>query len=198
MKLIIIGIMVLIICVLILVRVLNENISLEKVNANTPLINVKEILINDDGEVDSEEIIDILEPLYKKVSFNSYLEYKKTMNSFTEQQQIVFVLDCYQGEVNNGGHDQFFYNPTGIVWEDAKRALEHLDCKEELSILSEALTLFDNSCPSFDWNERQYQLEKIEGKGLDFDKLDDKFYEQENLDEKLQIYINKNRNKFYI
>lgn len=34
------------------------------------------------------------------------------------EQRYLLAINWYFGEVNNGGHHQFFYNSTGIVWED--------------------------------------------------------------------------------
>lgn len=154
------------------------------------------IIVNS-SVIDSEEVIDILAPLYRDISHESESTYISTKNCFTKEQQLMYATDCYQAEVYNGGHDQFFYNTTGIVWKDTLESLRILGDQTTLSIFLEALSLFENGSPSLIEEERQLQLEELEGKNVDFEELDDRFYEEARLDEKIIQYIKKNRYAFY-
>ena len=147
--------------------------------------------------INSEEVIDILAPLYRDISHESKSTYTITKNCFTKEQQLMYAVDCYQAEVYNGGHDQFFYNSIGIVWKDTLEALKELGDPTTLSIFLEALSLFGSETPSLIEEERHSQLEELERKNADFEELDDRFYEDARLDEKIIKYIKKNSHSFY-
>ena len=98
--------------------------------------------------------------------------------------------------MNNGGHDQFYYNSTGIVWRDALEAFQALGLDSFAEILNESASRF-TSPPSLDRDTRNDQLDADEPK---FDDLDSRFYsleESADLDGKLMDYVNKHRSDFY-
>ena len=51
------------------------------------------------------------------------------MNPFSLPQRYVFAIQWHIGEVNNGGHYQFYDNSTGIVWEDSLKGFEVIGAK---------------------------------------------------------------------
>lgn len=63
---------------------------------------------------------EVIEPLWREVSFyDGPTRYEEDLKRFTQPQRLLFACLCYLGEVNNGGHDQFYANNTGLVWRDA-------------------------------------------------------------------------------
>jgi hypothetical protein len=52
-------------------------------------------------------------------------------------------------QVNNGGHDQFYFNSTGIVWLDALKAFRELGQSEVVAII-EASVQWLGGNPSLD------------------------------------------------
>ncbi|HEV8190608.1 MAG TPA: DUF4375 domain-containing protein [Ktedonobacterales bacterium] len=65
-------------------------------------------------------------------------EYEASLAAFTPSQRRLFAIWWYRAEVNNGGHDQFYYNPTGIVWPDALAGFELLGLEEFAMTLRES------------------------------------------------------------
>src|SRR5258708_2878450 len=87
-----------------------------------------------------------------------------------------------------GGHDQFFYNSTGIVFPDALAAFQELNLPEGAAILIEAGRRMGGS-PSRHRKERQTQLDRLHPK---FDDLDERFYaldRKTNLDSAMTAYM---------
>ena len=80
----------------------------------------KQRVIVDDAVIESGEIQEIIDPLWWSVSiYDGEEQYQRDLEGFTAPQRYLFALQWYLAEVNNGGHDQFYSNSTGIVWEDA-------------------------------------------------------------------------------
>ena len=80
-------------------------------------ITVEEIQATDD-------MWTINEPAYWTINiYGSYDDYIESAKDFTLEQRYLNAICWYFAEVNNGGHHQFFYNSTGIVWEDALAGL---------------------------------------------------------------------------
>ena len=80
-------------------------------------ITVEEIQATDD-------IWTINEPMYWTINiYGSYDDYLESAKPFTLEQRYLNAISWYFAEVNNGGHHQFFFNSTGIVWEDALAGL---------------------------------------------------------------------------
>lgn len=100
--------------------------------------------------------------------------YKRSIAPATEGQLAVYACARYLGEVHNGGHDQFFFNSTGMVWEDALQGFRLLNATEHLRILTEAIAVFPGSRPSRDRQARWDQMDDIDGSV--FDELDDRLY----------------------
>lgn len=74
-------------------------------------ITVEEIQATDD-------MWTINEPMYWTINiYGSYDDYLESAKPFTVEQRYLNAISWYFAEVNNGGHHQFFYNSTGIVWE---------------------------------------------------------------------------------
>lgn len=65
-------------------------------------------------------------------------QYQRDLEGFTAPQRYLFALQWYLAEVNNGGHDQFYSNSTGIVWEDAMNGAREMGMEELYGIIRES------------------------------------------------------------
>jgi len=54
-------------------------------------------------------------------------------------QRYIFTIEWYIAEVNNGGHDQFYFNSTGIVWKNALKGFEEIKHTKAHNILKESI-----------------------------------------------------------
>lgn len=157
-------------------------------------ITIDDELINNPGEYAATNII---EPVWWSVNIYDGLEsYEKSLKPFSKEQRYVIAIEWYLSEVNNGGHDQFYFNSTGIVWKDALEGLKEIGIDEAAVILEESIQRMGGD-PSFSREVRQKQLENLEP---DFEDLDTKFYD---LEEKIDIeklmykYILEHKSAFY-
>ena len=63
---------------------------------------------------------ELIEPFWYMVSIYDSLEvYHREAEPLSDAQRKLLALFWYDAEVCNGGHSQFFFNSTGIVWKDA-------------------------------------------------------------------------------
>jgi len=116
---------------------------------------------------------EVIEPLWWSVSvYDGPQQYEKDLQRFTTEQRHLFACICYIGEVNNGGHDQFYANSIGIVWRDALAGFRAFGEDDAADILAESAQRLGGS-PSLDRTERlRLQLYLR----LDFRDLDERFY----------------------
>ncbi|MDH6366988.1 hypothetical protein M2093_001136 [Breznakia sp. PH1-1] len=136
----------------------------------------------------------IIEPLWwSVVIYEGEEKYNKDLQPFSLPQRYILAIEWYISEVNNGGHSQFFFNSTGIVWKDALEGLKVIQHKEAYEVLEEATNLFQTS-PSMNRTERIKQMDDL---NLDFDELDTRFYKISDLDKSIMEYIKRNKEQFY-
>ena len=147
-------------------------------------ITVEEILATDD-------MWTINEPAYWTINiYGSYDDYLESAKGFTVEQRYLNAICWYFAEVNNGGHYQFFYNSTGIVWEDALAGLRLFNMKELADNFQSVLDFFGGTVP-FDRAERWYLLPQSENNPEFFDFLDEKddvVYEYEGIFEDVFVH----------
>ena len=99
-------------------------------------------------------------------------------------------------EVSNGGHNQFFCNSTGIVWEDALKGFEVVGLSEVQKILRASVERMGGK-PSKD---QAIRIQFLKDEKPDFNDFDDEYYEVESkggIYPVLAEYIKKNRKYFY-
>jgi hypothetical protein len=150
-----------------------------------------------DEQIDGDDYFAVIEPVFLAVSIYDGPEiYELNLKPFSEEQRNVLACHWYLSEVNNGGHDQFFDNNTGIVWRDAKSGFLSIGA-QEISLLIEQAASRLGGNPSLVREERQQQLEAHD---CQFDDLDQQLFALEkkiDLNEKLLNYIRKHRTKVY-
>lgn len=152
----------------------------------------------DNSVISGGDIMDIIEPLWYGVSIYDGEEvYEEALSRFTPAQKYVHAMMWYSCEVYNGGHDQFFFNSTGIVWKNALKGFETIGFDEAADILRCAAEIMGGS-PSLDRSTRQEQLDSLNDDECEaLDALDSRFYDIENFEDVIMDYINKNLGDFY-
>ena len=145
-------------------------------------ITVEEILATDD-------MWTINEPAYWTINiYGSYDNYLESAKGFTVEQRYLNAICWYFAEVNNGGHHQFFYNSTGIVWEDALAGLRLFKMDILADNLQSVIDYFGGSVP-FDREERWTILKEWDDEVFDFlDGKDDVVYEYEGIFEDVFVH----------
>lgn len=143
---------------------------------------------------------DILEPMDNTINiYDSYEEYMKSAEIFTIEQRYLFAINWYYYEVNNGGHHQFFFNSTGIVWEDVINGFKCFGMNDYAKNFQKVIDYFGGTIP-FDREERCEILGALEEKNEEeffefLDKVDNFVYEYTGEDNEL-AYIKANPEKF--
>ena len=123
---------------------------------------------------ETDDMWTINEPAYWTINiYGSYDDYIETSKEFTLEQRYLNAICWYFAEVNNGGHHQFLYNSTGIVWEDALAGLRLFKMDELADNLQSVIDYFGGSVP-FDRAERWTILQDWENEEELFDFLDGK------------------------
>ena len=141
---------------------------------------------------------DVIEIMWEHGDFYEDDEtYRRSVQPATRGQLAVYACTWYLSEVNNGGHDQFFSNSTGMVWEDALTGFQLLGATEHRQILTEAIAVFPDSKPAKDRQKRWDQMENADTSA--FDKLDDRLYAlEEDFDALATKYILDHPDEFFV
>jgi len=143
-------------------------------------------------EDETEVVIEIGQELWKKS------ENDKDFESLNQFEKNVLYVAMLEGQVNNGGFDQYFFNSSGEYAHETLRALEEIDAPKMAELLNQAIQLFPTlPIPKDTEIRREFLIELPENISDKWDKLDDKFYEYpENLVGLVIEYVKKNRNQF--
>lgn len=153
-------------------------------------------VIIDDKTLAGNDVFALIEPVWDAVDiYKSWSEYEATLRPFSESQRHLFAIQWYRSEVDNGGHDQFFFNSTGIVTDHALQGLEAIGLTEGVSILRTASQRIGGAAR--DRSKRQAQLERAKA---DFEDLDERFYKLEEggeLDRKMLAFARQHPADFY-
>ena len=181
-------------------------------------------IVVDDALIDKclakDDVIDVIEPLWEGVKYEYREEmYYRQLRAFSPEQVCLYAVFVYDMEVNSGGHLGFYWNPCGIVWEEAFIGLSKIGAVEHLELMKESVEMMDGK-PSKDENGRLEQIRRVNNGGFLhivhdddtsnvffdtsdftlFDDLDHRFYDlrvKGSLDRAYSAYVKKNREKFY-
>lgn len=91
--------------------------------------------------------------------------------------EVVDLIDALEGEVNNGGFHQYFYNSAGDMTPEAIRALEIVGAFKMADIVKKAAQMFPSGMPPKDRFDRQAVLLRLYPKAEAFRELDEEFYD---------------------
>ncbi|HET6978957.1 MAG TPA: DMP19 family protein [Pyrinomonadaceae bacterium] len=149
-----------------------------------------------DSEIQGDDYFTVIEPVFWTVNiYDGPERYEEDLANFSAEQRLVLAYHWYLSEVNNGGHDQFYYNTTGIVWPDALKAFREIGHSEVVAIINKSISRLGGS-PSLNRDERMEQMERLEP---NFDDLDQELFrleERADFDEKVLQYIRTHRESF--
>lgn len=137
-------------------------------------------------------LIAINERLNERSSYGDYLE------RLSAEEQVFYICNLLEEEVNNGGFDQFLYNSSGDYANRVEECLRTIGANKTADICRTAFAAFGKPIPQ-DRKQRQKFLEKMESDELSaiLSDCDDRFYEYpEDLEELCYAYIVANKEKF--
>ena len=100
--------------------------------------------------------------------------------TMTPAQRYYYAVSEYHFEVCNGGHDQFFRNPSGDLYPTVLEGLRAMGARTKADILQGALHAFGFTKVSLDQGARQEQVATLIPAGRDLlDRADQAYYESE-------------------
>ena len=179
----------------------NENIEeTNEMGETEKKLTYARITIENIKSLDENSYYDIVDPMWETINiYDGYDEYIQSAQTFTLEQRYLLAITWYFVEVNNGGHHQFLYNPTGIVWEDVLNGFKHFEMPEFAANFQKVIDYCGGRI-SFDREERWDMLEILEEKyGEEFfkilDEADDFIYDYEGEENELN-YIKSHPEKF--
>ena len=142
-------------------------------------------------QADFDLICAITEPLFAR------LEHAGT-DALTQAERTVVVVWELEGEVNNGGFDQYFFNSSGDRAYDCADALRRIGANACAGIAARALRVFGASGPPRDRDRRVEQLQALDEAAIEeLETLDNAFFEYpDNLEKLLAEYVRQHRNHF--
>lgn len=116
----------------------------------------------------------------------------------TIAEQTFLCVWHLDGEVNNGGFDQFFWNSSGDYANETPSALDKIGAAKTADIVRRANKLFNNSSPSKNRASRQNELDVVRNlPGQMLGALDDEFYKRpDNLEKLLYTFWTEHHNDF--
>ena len=149
-----------------------------------------------DREIQGDDYFAVIEPVFLSVSiYDGPERYEEDLANFSTEQRLVLAYHWYLSEVNNGGHDQFYYNSTGIVWRDALKAFRELGYSEVVAIINASVSRLGRN-PNLDREERQEQLEQVKPNFEDLDQELFRLEERADFDAKVLEFIRTHRESF--
>lgn len=167
---------------------------MKDVPAGVPTLQ-KEIvhLTVDQAVLAGDDAYAIIEPVVLTAEiYGSAEEYERSLASFSTEQRQLLAVHWYQAEVHNGGHDQFFFNSTGIVTDDALAGLKAIGAAELHAALEEAVRRLGGAP-----KDRAQRQAKLEASGAKFGDLDDVlFLGDHDLDGKMVAYARAHADAF--
>jgi hypothetical protein len=94
-----------------------------------------------------------------------------------EKERVAELVGELEGELNNGGFHQFFYNSAGDDTEEIIRALQLIGATKAADIVKRAASKFPGEMPPVDRLARQdLLLDTVAPSGDEFRDLDEEFY----------------------
>jgi hypothetical protein len=101
-------------------------------------------------------------------------ERRRGSDALAPHEKVVLDVDALEGEINNGGFHQYFFNSAGDRVAAAVDALKLIGALKAAAIVEDACRPFPDGRPDVDRFARQRQLQKIDD--AVFKGLDERFY----------------------
>jgi len=143
-------------------------------------------------EDETEKVIEIGQLLWDKSKNDNNFE------SLNVEEKTVLYIEMLEGQVNNGGFDQYFFNSSGDYAHETLEALERINAPQMRNILDEAIKSFPITPVPKDTEKRRKFMEDLpESISNNWVRLDNEFYEYpENLARLVIEYVKKNKRSF--
>jgi hypothetical protein len=129
---------------------------------------------------------------------------RRGFDAMTQPQQFCFAVELYGDEVDNGGHDQYFYNDDSDLYKVAIEGLRAMGAEPQAAILSDASRAFAPEQPAPTEEARRHRMKEF-GPVQDgiFKTADERFYQLEDvpgerLDTLMTLYALKHRSDFAV
>jgi Domain of unknown function (DUF4375) len=117
--------------------------------------------------------------LRKALASSTPHEYSRDEIILTPE-NVVLLVNAFEGEVNNGGIDQFFFNSGGDYFSETLSALEIIGATKMADILRKACTRFPEANPPVNlYLRRKVMLDLVSRDAEGFNDLDEDFYKNE-------------------
>jgi hypothetical protein len=133
------------------------------------------------------------------ISDSVFARYGKVGYEELSKPEKVFVCIWeLEGEVNNGGFDQYYFNTSGDHAQHAVESLRAIGADHTASLVDKANHLFGDDGPSQNRDRRQKQLVSLpESAANQFAQFDEEFFKYtDNLEQLLTAYVIKHASFF--
>lgn len=163
-------------------------ISILLINCNSVSKLDKILALEDQTDI----VIEIGQMLWKKSENDHDFE------SLNKHEKNVIFIEMLEGQVNNGGFDQYFFNSSGDYVHETLSALEEIKAPITADIFDQAVKAFPVFPIPKDIEKRRKFMEKLPKEIFEkWAALDDKFYDYpENLSELVIEFVKTHRDKF--
>ncbi|MDP3739074.1 MAG: DMP19 family protein [Hyphomonadaceae bacterium] len=153
---------------------------------------VRTRVVIDRAMIMSEGPWEVIDPVWWSGNiYDGPTAYEESLQSFSIPQRLLFAMCWYEAEVSNGGHDQFYFNSTGVVWRDAMAGFDAAGIPEVAAIIGESSRRMGGD-PPLDREARQDLLDRL---NPDFDDLDRALYALD-LHDRIAMYVRANASDF--
>jgi ElaB/YqjD/DUF883 family membrane-anchored ribosome-binding protein len=130
-----------------------------------------------------------------KIVFDADDAVTEHIERLSVEARLVYLVWCLDGEIHNGGFDQFFYNSLGNYSMELLDHLKTISAAKSWKLLSHAVSLFPDSAPAQNREVRWEQLKKLDNTEFQarLSDLDEKFWKYEdNLASRVDEFVRKN------
>lgn len=141
-----------------------------------------------DQTPDDELVKLIFDNLSLKPSDDLSDEYK-TVLSFNKEQRAIYTIWLLEGNVNNGGFDQFYSNSSGRLYTFLLNALKLIGAPKFADLVLKANNIYEIEQKSSGKNSNNGELDEL-------DSVFYKLYQNEDLAQLELDFIRKNKNAF--
>ncbi|HEX6369248.1 MAG TPA: DUF4375 domain-containing protein [Longimicrobium sp.] len=134
------------------------------------------------GADDAELAWRVIEPAYDAVSIYDGPEaLASQLRPLTGGQRALLALHWCVSETMNGGFDQFFTNPSGLLADEARAAFERIGVPEAASLLDQARALLASRPAEADPDDPAYDeaedADRFDAYQAQYEPLEERFYE---------------------
>ncbi len=148
------------------------------------------IKLGDDGEISEDcfELRDYYGDMYSRVG--EKCGWGEDLDKLDEHERVYFVAQELEGEVNNGGFAQYFYNGSGDHANEIVEAFTKIGALKTAEICKKALSVFGGEVPT-DRDMREELLDSMDCDEL-LEECDNAFYlYEDNLQALNEAYVEK-------